>query len=127
MSVWAGALADLVLVLHLTFILYAIMGGLLALQFPRAPWLHLPLLAWAALTQFLGWICPLTPLENGLRQLGGRAAYESGFIEHYLVPIVYPPGLTTEIQWALGALLLTANAAIYTWVLRTPAPDGATD
>ena len=119
MSVWAGALADLVLVLHLTFILYAIMGGLLALQFPRAPWLHLPMLAWAALTQFLGWICPLTPLENGLSRLAGRAAYGGSFIEHYLVPIVYPPGLTTEIQWALGAFLLAANAVIYTWVLRT--------
>lgn len=118
MSVWAGSLADLVLVLHLGFILFAIAGGLLAPWFPRAAWFHLPVLAWAALAQFLGWICPLTPLENRLRALGGRAAYESGFIEHYLAPVVYPPGLTTEIQWTLGTLLLAANAVIYTWVLK---------
>ena len=119
MSVWAGALADLVLVLHLTFILYAITGGLLALRFRRAAWLHLPMLAWAALTQFLGWICPLTPLENGLRRLAGRAAYGGSFIEHYLVPIVYPTGLTTEIQWALGFFNVAATAVIYTWILRS--------
>ena len=120
-------LADLVLVTHLTFVAFAIFGGLLVLSRRRIAWLHLPAVAWGAIVEFTGWVCPLTPLENGLRQLGGRAAYEGGFIEHYLAPIVYPPGLTTEIQWALGALLLTANAAIYTWVLRTPAPDGATD
>ena len=121
MSAWAGVLADLIVVFHLGFILFAIAGGLLALRFRRAPWVHLPLLTWAALTQFLGWICPLTPLENALRGLGGRDVYGGGFIDHYIVPIVYPPGLTVEIQWTLGALLLAVNAAIYTWVLRRSA------
>ncbi len=114
----AALLADLVVVLHLGFILLAIGGGLLALRWSRAPWFHIPMLAWAALIEFMGWVCPLTPLENWLRAQGGRAVYERGFIEHYVVPIVYPPGLTVEVQWVLAVLLLAVNTAVYSWALR---------
>ncbi len=114
----AAVLADLVVVLHLGFILFAIGGGFLALRWPRAAWFHIPVLAWAALIEFMGWVCPLTPLENWLGAQGGRAGYERGFIEHYLVPIVYPPGLTLEVQWALAVLLLALNAAVYSWALH---------
>jgi hypothetical protein len=113
-----GFLADLVLVLHLSFILFAVGGGLLALRWPRASWFHIPVLAWAALIEFMGWICPLTPLENWLRAQGGGVVYERGFIEHYVVPIVYPPGLTVEAQWLLAVLLLAVNAAVYSWALH---------
>ncbi len=116
--IMASVLADLVLVLHLGFILFALGGGLLALRWPRAVWFHLPVLAWAALIEFMGWICPLTPLENWLRAQGGGAVYERSFIEHYVVPIVYPPGLTVEAQWLLAVLLLAVNAAVYSWALH---------
>ncbi len=113
-----GVLADLGLALHLSFILFAVGGGLLALRWPRASWFHIPVLAWAALIEFMGWICPLTPLENWLRAQGGGAVYERSFIEHYVVPIVYPPGLTVEAQWLLAVLLLAVNAAVYSWALH---------
>jgi hypothetical protein len=113
-----GVLVDLVLFLHLSFILFAIGGGLLALRWPRAAWFHIPVLAWAALIEFMGWICPLTPLENWLRAQGGGVVYERGFIEHYVVPIVYPPGLTVEGQWVLASLLLAVNAGVYGWALH---------
>ena len=117
-TIMAGVLADLVIVLHLGFILLAIGGGLLALRWSWAPWFHIPVLAWATLIEFVGWICPLTPLENWLRAQGGRVVYERGFIEHYLAPIVYPRGLTLEVQWALGALLLVVNTVVYMLVLH---------
>ena len=113
-----AVLADLVVVLHLGFILFAVAGGLLALRWLRAPWFHIPALAWAVLIESMGWVCPLTPLENWLRGQAGGAAYELGFIEHYVVPIIYPPGLTVETQWLLAALLLSVNFAVYCWVCQ---------
>jgi len=107
------ALADAVLVLHLAFILFAVLGGLLVLRHPRLAWLHLPAVAWGVLIEFAGWICPLTPLENRLRIQGGEAGFSGGFINHYLVPLIYPDGLTRELQWLLGGLVLAINAAIY--------------
>lgn len=106
-------LADAVLVFHLAFIAFAVAGGLLAFRRPRIAWLHLPVLGWAALVEFTGWICPLTPLENRLRALGGAAGYEGGFIEHYLLPLIYPAALTRELQWTLGAGLVAFNAVVY--------------
>jgi hypothetical protein len=82
--------ADLVVLAHLGFILFVILGGLLVLRWPRMAWIHLPAVIWGALIEFAGWICPLTPLENWLREASGTAGYQGGFIEHYLVPIVYP-------------------------------------
>jgi hypothetical protein len=106
-------LADAVLVLHLAFVAFAVAGGLLAWRWRWMPWLHLPALAWAATVEFTGWICPLTPLENSLRAAGGQAGYSGGFIEHYLLPLLYPAALTPGLQVLLGAALLAFNAAVY--------------
>lgn len=111
-------LADLVVAFHLLFVVFVVLGGLLALRWPRAAWLHLPAALWGVLVEYAGWICPLTPLELWLRQLAGEAGYPGGFIEHYLLPILYPPGLAQPTQWLLGTLALGINAAIYGWVWR---------
>lgn len=106
-------LADAVVVFHLLFVVFAVVGGWLALRWRWMPWLHLPALAWAALVEFNGWICPLTPLENHFRSAGGAAGYHGGFIEHYLMPVLYPAGLTRDVQLWLGVGLLVINAAAY--------------
>lgn len=111
-------LADAVLVLHLLFVAFVVAGGLLALRWPRAAWLHLPALAWGLAIEFIGWTCPLTPLENTLRRWGGEAGYGGGFIDHYLLPLLYPPALTRELQWTLGAGLVAFNLLVYALVLR---------
>jgi hypothetical protein len=106
-------LADAVLVLHFAFIGFAVLGGLLVLRWPRLTWLHVPAAAWAAGIAFLGAICPLTPLENHLRALGGEAGFSGGFIEHYLAALIYPEGLTRGVQIALGAFVIAVNVAVY--------------
>ena len=111
-------LADLIVVLHLGFIVFAALGALLAFKWPRLIWLHLPAMIWAAITEFMGLICPLTPLENWLRLQAGTDPYQSSFIAHYLLPLIYPPGLTPSIQWLLGGILVTINVLIYAWLLR---------
>lgn len=111
-------LADATLVLHLAFIVFAVAGGLLALRWRWVVALHLPALAWAALVEFNGWICPLTPLENRWRIASGAAGYGGGFIEHYLVPLIYPDALTPQLQWWLGGALLAVNAVAYALVAR---------
>jgi hypothetical protein len=111
-------LADLVVGLHLAFVLFVILGGLLALRWPRVAWLHLPAVVWGALIEWRGWICPLTPLELALRRRAGDAGYQGGFLEHYLVPVLYPPGLTREIQLGLAVGVVILNAVVYTAVLR---------
>jgi hypothetical protein len=111
-------LADSVLALHLAFIVFALLGGLLVWRWPRIAWLHLPAAVWAAGIAFFGGICPLTPLENRLRAAGGEAGYEGGFIEHYLGALIYPGWLTREIQLGLGAIVLAVNIACYWRNLR---------
>ncbi|GAB3467798.1 DUF2784 domain-containing protein [Polaromonas eurypsychrophila] len=111
-------LADLVLLVHLLFIVFAVGGGVLALHWRWMPWLHLPALAWGATVEFTGWICPLTPLENALRRAAGAATYSETFIGRYLMPVIYPGELTRELQWALGVLLLVINGVIYAVVWR---------
>jgi hypothetical protein len=111
-------LADAVVLVHLGFILFAVSGGLLVLRWRRCAWLHIPAVIWAALVEFMGWVCPLTPLENRLRLAEGQSAYEAGFIEHYVLPVLYPPALTQELQLALGVGLLILNLGIYALVLR---------
>ncbi|MGF1546668.1 MAG: DUF2784 domain-containing protein [Thiotrichales bacterium] len=106
-------LADGVLVLHLAFIVFAVLGALAVLRWPRLIWLHLPAVAWGAWIEFSGGICPLTPLENHFRNLAGLAGYDGGFIEHYLLPLIYPHELTRAMQWLFGAIVLTVNAALY--------------
>jgi len=110
-------LADLVVLVHLAFILFAISGGLFVLYRRAALWFHLPALTWATVVVFAGWVCPLTPLENWLRD-GSGSSYDGNFIDTYIMPIVYPPGLTAEQQWVLGGLLLAFNAVVYAWTLR---------
>ena len=111
-------LADLVVLTHASFVAFVVFGGLLALWKPRAvPW-HLVALAWGAAVIGFGWICPLTPLENTLRQLAGQEGYQGGFIEHYLMQIIYPPGLTREVQVFLATGLIVGNAIVYGWVFR---------
>ena len=110
--------ADLLVLLHLAFILFVLLGGLLVLRWRRLLWLHLPVVAWGAAIEFVGWVCPLTPLENRLRAAAGDAGYGGGFIEHYLIPLIYPADLTRELQWLLGAVVLVVNAVVYWRVLR---------
>lgn len=110
--------ADLILVLHLGFILFVVLGGLLALRWRRAVWVHIPAALWGAWIEIAGWICPLTPLERSLRRSAGQAGYEGGFIEHYLIPLIYPRGLTREIQLGLAVLVVAANLVIYLAVRR---------
>lgn len=109
--------ADLVLLGHLAFVVFVAVGGLLALRWPRIAWVHVPVALWGAAVALGGWICPLTPLENRLRAAGGEAGYAGGFLEHYLVPIVYPSGLTRGHQLALGVAVLLFNLAVYGVVL----------
>ena len=113
-----GLLADAVLVLHLGFILFVGLGGLLAIRWRNVVFLHLPCAVWGLLIELFGWICPLTPLENSLRRMANEAAYGGGFIEHYLLPVIYPGGLTREIQFALAALVVVLNAGVYFVVWR---------
>jgi hypothetical protein len=113
-----GLLADLVLVVHLAFIAFAVLGALAALAWRWAPLLHLPAVAWGVVVELTGGTCPLTPLENSLRRAGGDTAYDSGFIEHYLAPVIYPPGLSSRGQALLGLALALVNVILYAWVIR---------
>jgi len=105
--------ADAVLALHLAFVVFVVFGGLLVLRTPRIAWLHLPAVAWGALIEFSGWICPLTPLEVALRRRAGEAGYGGDFVEHYLVALIYPAGLTRELQVSIGAAVLLINLVVY--------------
>ena len=114
----SGAFADAIVVFHVAFVLFVVFGGLLVLRWPRVAWAHLPAAAWGVAIEFFGWICPLTPLENELRLRAGRTSYEGDFIGRYLLPVIYPEGLTRETQVALGAAALLLNVAIY-WLVLT--------
>ena len=111
-------LADGVVILHLAFVLFVLFGGLLTLWWPRILWLHLSAAAWGATVEFGGWICPLTPLEQWLRLEAGQPTYSSDFIEHYILPVLYPATLTHDMQLGVGMLVVALNAAIYGWLLR---------
>ncbi len=106
-------MADVVLILHFTFILFVILGAVLVLRWRRLAWIHIPCAVWGAWIEFQGSICPLTPLENRLRRLGGEAGYSGGFIEHYVVPLIYPSGLTRRTQIQLGLVVVAINIAVY--------------
>ena len=118
MAVLYLVFADILVVLHLAFVAFVVLGGLLAFRWPRAPWVHLPAALWGFLIEVFGWICPLTPLEVRLRRLGGEAGYEGGFVEHYLLPVLYPSELTRGHQLILGALVVVVNVGIYGVWLR---------
>jgi Protein of Unknown function (DUF2784) len=106
-------LADTVLILHLLFVVFVVLGGWLVVWRPRLIWFHLPVLAWGIWIEFSGAICPLTPLENWLRDRGGETGYSGGFIEHYITDFIYPSGLTRGMQFLLGGLLIVINLAAY--------------
>jgi hypothetical protein len=107
-------LADAVVVFHLGFIAFVLAGGVLVITWRRrVAWLHLPAVLWAAYAEFTSTICPLTPLENRLRRRAGQSGYEGGFIENYLIPIVYPSGLTPSVQVVIGAIVVAFNVALY--------------
>jgi hypothetical protein len=111
-------LADLVFLAHLAFVLFVVLGGIAVWRVPKLAWIHLPVVAWGALIEFAGWICPLTPWEQSLRRLAGEDGYSGGFVEHYLLPILYPEGLTREVQIVLGVLVLVINAVAYALIWR---------
>jgi len=110
-------LADLVVLVHFAFVIFVIAGAFLALRWPRIAWVHVPAFAWGALIEFAGWICPLTPLENWLRVKSGAAAYGGGFVEHYVIPVLYPGNLTRTMQITLGVVVLLLNVSVYGWLL----------
>jgi hypothetical protein len=111
---WYSLLADVVLLLHLGFVLFVVLGGFLALRWRRLAYIHIPVAIYGIVIEVIGFVCPLTPLEIWLRRQGGGAGYEGGFVEHYITAALYPSGLTRAIQLALAALLLIINAAAYT-------------
>lgn len=118
-----GIIADFLVILHLTFIFFVVFGGILVLRWKWVGFIHLPAVVWGALIEFQGWICPLTPLEQHYRVLAGQTGYTGNFIEHYLIPIIYPSGLTRSIQIGIGIFVIAINMIIYSryfYHLRQP-------
>ena len=105
--------ADFIVIIHFGFIVFIVLGGLLVFRWPKLMWLHLPAVAWGVVIEFAGFICPLTPLENRLRIAAGESGYSSGFIDQYLIPVVYPDGLNRPTQIALGVLVISINLVLY--------------
>ncbi|GAB4486155.1 MAG: DUF2784 domain-containing protein [Thermodesulfovibrionales bacterium] len=110
-------LADLVLCLHFGFILFVLFGGLLVLYRRSAAWVHVPAVLWSSVVNLASWICPLTPIENRFRSLAGQAGYTGGFIEHYISNLVYPGGMTREIELLAGVSVVLWNLAVYAFVI----------
>jgi hypothetical protein len=113
-----GFLADAVVALHFVFVAFVVLGGLLVLRWPKVAYLHIPAALWGAAIEFAGWIRPLTPLEQWLRRQGGETSYSAGFIEHYILPLLYPSALTRNIQLLLGFLVIAVNLGVYSLVFR---------
>jgi hypothetical protein len=111
-------LANLVVLVHAAFVLLVLLGGLLAFRWRRAPLVHIPAALWGGWIEISGGICPLTPLENWLMELSGSRGYAGGFIEHYLLPVLYPSGLTRTVQYALATVVVVVNLLVYAWVWR---------
>jgi Protein of Unknown function (DUF2784) len=118
-------LAGAVVVLHFCFVLFVAVGGLLVWRRPGLAWAHLPAVTWGIWVEVSGGICPLTPLENHLRRLGGEAGYSGDFIGHYLLPVLYPAGLDRPLQFALAALVLILNLAAYSRLAWRRQPAGS--
>lgn len=111
-------LADLVVLIHFGFIIFVVTGGFLAWRWRRVAWVHLPCAVWGTLIEFAGWICPLTPLEVKLRTAAGQAGYEGGFIEHYLIPVMYPESWGPGLRLALGTAVIAINGLAYWGLVR---------
>ena len=110
-------LANLLVLFHFAFILFVVIGGLLLLKWPKPAYLHIPAAVWGGLIETQGWLCPLTPIENRLREAAGTTIYREGFIEHYLIPLIYPTEMTREDQLLLGLSVFILNGTIYIRVL----------
>jgi hypothetical protein len=115
---WYSWLADLILCMHAGFVLFVIFGGLLVLRWRWIAWLHVPAATWGATVEFSGWVCPLTPLENWLREQAGETGYRSDFVAYYLLPVLYPDDLTRDVQLMLGTAVLVINVSVYGWLWR---------
>ena len=111
-------LADAVVIVHALFIVFIVCGGFLAWRWRWVALMHVPAAIWGVLLEYRGWICPLTPLENSLRVKAGQSDYSGGFIEHYMIPAIYPSGLTPRVQTMLGTFVLVVNLVAYTAFLR---------
>jgi|SRR3954469_18467035 hypothetical protein len=111
-------LADIVVVFHFAFVLFVVLGGLLVLRWRWVAYAHLPVALYGALIELVGWVCPLTPLEKQLRESAGLQGYQGGFVEHYILPVLYPAGLTRGVQLVLGMVVIGVNLMIYVVVLR---------
>jgi len=112
-----SVLANFILVIHLGFILFVVGGGLLVFRWPWAAFIHLPAVLWGVAIELGNWICPLTPMEQKLRLAAHESGYTGGFIQHYLIPLIYPDELTRDIQLGLGLFVLLVNVLIYAWWL----------
>ncbi|NOQ51434.1 MAG: DUF2784 family protein [Desulfuromonadaceae bacterium] len=123
----AGIAADLLVVVHFAFIAFVVLGGLLVLKWGKVSILHIPCVLWGVLIEFRGWICPLTPLERLFREAAGGAGYTGGFIDHYVMPLVYPEGLTRGMQISLGIIVLVVNLCVYGLVLVNRAKGNERD
>lgn len=110
--------ANLVVMLHLAFIVFVVLGGLLTFRWPRLIYLHIPAAIWGVCIEIFAWTCPLTPLENHLRSLAGEAGYAGGFIQHLLGPVIYPPELSFGLQSLLAGAVILINLLIYAVWLR---------
>ena len=113
----ARVFADCLVVIHLLFICFAVAGGLLVQRWPKLAVVHLPAAGWGAFVELSGSTCPLTPIETRLRQAAGQAGYTESFVEHYLLPVIYPVGLTHDIQFALAGVVIVVNLGLYAWLL----------
>lgn len=109
--------ADLVLVTHFAFIILVVCGALVVIRYPRFAWMHVPAASWGAFVELSGQICPLTYLENFLRMQAGQDGYSVSFVEQYILPLVYPAGLTRNLQYLLGGLVVGINVIIYASIL----------
>lgn len=111
-------LADLILVAHFAFIVFVVAGGALVWRWPQLSWVHLPAVVWGAAVEFFGWICPLTPLEDHLRRLAGDRPEHGDFIARHLLPLIYPEGLTRDVEILLGTGALAINIVVYALLMR---------
>lgn len=114
--------ADLVLSAHFLFAAFAVVGGALAFCSPAWPWVHVPVVLWSAVVNFMSWTCPLTPIENALRSRAGQQGYSGNFVEHYIGRLVYPRGMPRQLELVAGVSVVAWNALVYAAVLIWAAP-----
>jgi hypothetical protein len=111
-------LADAIVLVHLAFVLFVVLGGLLVLRWRWVAWVHVPAAVWGVVVELEDRVCPLTPVENWLRARAGQAGYRGGFVEHYVLPGLYPASFTRTVQLALGLFVLVINGLVYARVIR---------